>query len=44
MNGDGKNSVFGHNSGVKKPYVLDRASNVALTKFSRVLVLPLDEV
>lgn len=44
MNGEGKKSVLGHRSGVKKLYVLVRAAKVALTKFSRVLVDPVVEV
>ena len=44
MNGLGRKSVFGHRSGVKYPYVFFKASNTALTKFSKVLVDPLEEV
>lgn len=33
-----------HKLGVRKPYVLETAANVALSVFSRVLVEPDDEV
>jgi len=44
VNGDGKKSVLGQRSGVKNLYVCLSAMKVALMKFSRVLVDPVELV